>query len=134
MVYTSLMYIIKRRDPEGLIYVVDALVDCTTEDEFTNIMTSFFIANAENITPDDIEFFEITSNAFITQATTKNKPKPIEKKEKKNIEDVDMRKITKAVALFEKNGLELGKDYSFHNGKIRMKKECQEKITKLLGN
>jgi polygalacturonase len=125
------MYIIKRRDPEGLIYFTDTLVDCTTDEEFCNTITSFFIANAENITPDDVAFFEITSNEFINTQQLKRKKT---KKKKEQKEDVDMRKIQKAVALFEKNGLELGKDYSFRNGKIRMTKESQEKITKLLGN
>lgn len=123
------MYVIKRRDPEGLIYLSDAMIDCLTPDEFSETVSNFFVANMANLDEHDVLFFEKTTNEYIKNSeSTPIIAEPVEKEK-----DVDMRKITKAVALFEKNGLQMGTDYSFHNGKIRMKKESQAKIRKLLG-
>ncbi len=129
--YSFLMYVIKRRDVEGLIYLANALVDCLTLAEFGKVINNFIEANIESLDEDDLLFFQNSANNFIdnqSEIITKRK------QEKSDIfDDIDMRKITKAVALFEKNGLVMGTDYSFYQGKIRMKKECQEKIKKLLG-
>ena len=125
--YSFLMYVIKRRDAEGLIYLSNALIDCVSNIGFSKLITEFFIANYEALDKDDADFFNTSVNNYL------EKNNNTLKEPDKQIEDLDMQKITKAVILFEKNGLVMGTDYSLHKGKIRMKKESQEKIKKLLG-
>lgn len=131
--YSFLMYVIKRRDEEGLIYVSNALIDCLNSFEFVELITDFLVANTISLTEEDMCFFQDCTQSFINDIESKKVAKKNKIKNQENIDSVDMRKITKAVILFEQNGLIMGTDYSFHNGKIRMKKECQDKIKKLLG-
>ena len=141
MTYSFLMYVIKKKDKDGLIYFSQALVDNVDVNNFNNIMSSFFHYNTQLLDDKDLDFFSKTANVYIDNS---KKPLPtdvveevVEKKEQVIVEKKepveDMRKIKKAITLFEKNGLRMGLDYSFQNGKIRMKKECQEKIKNLLG-
>jgi hypothetical protein len=136
MTYSFLMYVIKKKDKDGLIYFSQALVDNVDVNNFNNIMSSFFHYNAELLDEEDLGFFDKTANGFIDNSKKPLVTAVVEKKEQVIVDEKpveDMRKIKKAITLFEKNGLRMGLDYSFQNGKIRMKKECQEKIKNLLG-
>lgn len=143
MAYSFLMYVIKKKDKDGLIYFSQVLTDNVDVAGFGTIMSSFFQYNSQLLTKEDLNFFEKTANIYIENHNGDNKvadspivDEVVEKPESiiKAEEPVeDMRKIKKAITLFEKHGLRMGLDYSFQNGKIRMKKECQEKIKDLLG-
>lgn len=121
---------IKHRDEKGLLYCVQTLAKTVTNDEFNDLINNYFLENMESLSDEDIYFYEDTANNFINGNTNIVEQSVSKVKKEKT---TDMRKIKKAIELFEKNGLQLGLDYSFHNGQIRMKKESKDKIQKLLG-
>lgn len=119
----ALMVFIKHRDKVGLQYFCQNLAKEVSPEIYRSLFINFFQVRSEELTEEDVEFFENMANEFIAESP-KNK-----KKVKVQNEDEYLKKVKKQIVYFKKTfNWELGKDFSFKKGRIYMSEKNKQKL------
>lgn len=122
----ALLVLIKHRDKNGLLFYSQNLAKEFSGEEYVAVFNTFFQTNQEQLTEDDLNFF----NELALEIIAENKPKVKKKKPRMKVdEEKRMKNIKKTIVFLQKKmGWELGLDYSFLNGNIHMSTENKKKL------
>lgn len=132
----ALLVLIKHRDKNGLLFYSQNLAKEFSGEDYVTVFNTFFQTNQQELTEEDINFFNELALELIAENKPQVKPKPKVKKKKTRMK-VDeanrMKNIKKTIVFLQKKmGWELGKDYSFLNGNIHMSRVNKEKLREIM--
>lgn len=119
----ALIVFIKHRDKVGLQYFCQNLAKEVSPENYRSLFLNFFQTCNEELSEDDVTFFENMANEFIAESPKKKK------KQKKIDEDEYLKKVKKQIVYFKKKfNWELGRDFSFNKGRIYMSEKNKQKL------
>lgn len=134
----ALLVLIKHRDKNGLLFYSQNLAKEFSGEDYVTVFNTFFQTNQQELTEEDVNFFNELALEMIAENKQKEQPKETPKVKKKKPrmkvdEEKRMKNIKKTIIFLEKKmGWQLGLDYSFLNGNIHMSHENKKKLREIM--
>ena len=130
----ALLVLIKHRDKNGLLFYSQNLAKEFSGEDYVTVFNTFFQTNQQELTEEDINFFNEIALEIIAENKQKETPKVKKKKPRMKVdEEKRMKNIKKTIIFLEKKmGWQLGLDYSFLNGNIHMSPANKKKLREIM--